>query len=178
MVTLPLLSSAWTTPSYLPPPRPKTQGLGNSLLKLPDVQFIGLIGCLIKNYSQKVVKQIGQVLPFVPCISEKSYVIQQIFEHKAAMSISDILIELKKTLPKAQRTRGLSSSFQSKELGHITSSNTNFIFKISTKHLLQNLNQASPSQLNLKFKILTKLSFSISIKIQLRNLCKTPATKC
>ena len=40
-------------------------------------------------------KQIGQVLPFVPCISEKSYVIQQIFEHKAAMSISDILIELK-----------------------------------------------------------------------------------
>ena len=42
-------------------------------------------------------KQIGQVLPFVPCISEKSYVIQQNFwmEHKAAMSISDILIELK-----------------------------------------------------------------------------------
>ena len=50
------------------------------------------------------------------------------------------------TLPKAQRTRGLSSSFQSNLLGHITSSNTNLdqtsssksgqsiFFKISTKH--------------------------------------------
>ena len=54
---------------------------------------------------------------------------------------------------------------------------SNFIFKISTKHLLQNLNQTSPSRLNLKFKILTKPSFSISIKIQLRNLCKTSAAK-
>ena len=32
---------------------------------------------------------------------------------------------LMETLPKAQRTRGLSSSFQSNLLGHITSSNTN-----------------------------------------------------
>ena len=146
MVTLPLLSSASTTPSYLPPPCPKTQELGNSPLKLPDVQFIGLIGCLIKNYSQKVVKQIGQVLPFVPCISEKSYVIQQIFEHKAAMSISDILIELKKTLPKAQRTRGLSSAYQSNLFRSYHKLNTNLDqisspesrpsinFKISTKH--------------------------------------------
>ena len=51
-----------------------------------------------------------------------------------------------KTLPKAQRTRGLSSSFQSSLLGHITSSNTNLVqtsssksrpsihFKIHTKH--------------------------------------------
>ena len=51
-----------------------------------------------------------------------------------------------KTLPKAQRTRGLSSSFQSNLFGHITSSNTNLnqtsssksrpsiYFKISTKH--------------------------------------------
>ena len=50
------------------------------------------------------------------------------------------------TLPKAQRTRGLSSSFQINLLGHITSSNTNLdqtsssksqpsnYFKISTKH--------------------------------------------
>ena len=57
-------------------------------------------------------------------------------------------------LPKAQRTRGLSSSFQSNLLGHITSSN--FIFKISTKHSLQNPHQTSPPRLNLKFKILTK----------------------
>ena len=40
------------------------------------------------------------------------------------------------------------------------------------KYLLQNLNQTSPSRLNLKFKILTKPSFSISIKIQLCTLCK------
>ena len=51
-----------------------------------------------------------------------------------------------KTLPKAQRTRGLSSSHQSNLMGHITSSNTNLDqisssksrpsinFKISTKH--------------------------------------------
>ena len=33
--------------------------------------------------------------------------------------------EVLKTLPKAQRTRGLSSSYQSNLMGHITSSNTN-----------------------------------------------------
>ena len=61
---------------------------------------------------------------------------------------SRVLIKVipSKTLPKAQRTRGLSSSFQSNLLGHITSSNTNLdqtsssksqpsiYFKISTKH--------------------------------------------
>ena len=52
----------------------------------------------------------------------------------------------KKTLPKAQRTRGLSSACQSK------------IFRISTKHLLHNLKQTSASQLNFKFKISTKPS--------------------
>ena len=52
---------------------------------------------------------------------------------------------LVKTLPKAQRTRGLSSTYQSNFLCHITSSNTNLgqtssesqpsiNFKISTKH--------------------------------------------
>ena len=81
----------------------------------------------------------------------------------------------RKTLPKAQRTRGLSSSWQSNFWGHITSSNTNLdhisstlnlqlkiltkpSFRISTKHFLQNLNQTSPSRLNLKFKILTTLT--------------------
>ena len=53
-----------------------------------------------------------------------------------------------------------------------------FIFRISTKHLLQNLNQISPSQLNLKFQILTKPSFGISTKIQLHKLYKTSAAKC
>ena len=38
-----------------------------------------------------------------------------------------------KTLPKAQRTRGLSSSFQSDLLGHITSSNTNLDQTSSSK---------------------------------------------
>ena len=52
---------------------------------------------------------------------------------------------------------------------------SNFIFRISTKHQL--LNQASASPINLKFKILTKLSFENSTKIQLNNLYKTPAKK-
>ena len=38
---------------------------------------------------------------------------------------------------------------------------SNFIFRISTKHSLQNHNQTSASRLNLKFKILTKASFRI-----------------
>ena len=36
-------------------------------------------------------------------------------------------LAVRQTLPKAQRTRGLSSSFQSNLLGHITSSNTNLV---------------------------------------------------
>ena len=74
------------------------------------------------------------------------------------------------TLPKAQRTRGLSSSCQS----HIASSNTNLqnLDSASTR----NLNQTSASPLNLKFKILTQPSFRMT-KIQLHNLYKTSATK-
>ena len=64
-----------------------------------------------------------------------------------------------KTLPKAQRTRGLSSSCQS----HFASST-------------RNLNQTSASPLHFKFKILTQPSFRISTKIQLHN--KTSAAKC
>ena len=84
---------------------------------------------------------------------------------------------MNKTLPKAQRTRGLSSSYQSNflrsyhEFKH--KSWSNFIFRISTKHQLQNFNQTSASRLNLKFKILSR----ISTKIQLHNLYKTSATK-
>ena len=50
-----------------------------------------------------------------------------------------------KTLPKAQWTRGLSSSFQSNLLGHITRSNTNLDQTSSSK-----------SQLSIYFKIPTK----------------------
>ena len=81
------------------------------------------------------------------------------------------------TLPKAHRTRGLSSSNQSNilrsyhEFKH--KSWSNFIFRISTKHQLQNFKQTSTSRLNLKFKILSR----ISTKIQLHNLYKTSATK-
>ena len=85
-----------------------------------------------------------------------------------------------KTLPKAQRTRGLSSSYQRNFLGSYHKvkhkSWSNFVFRISTKHQL--LNQASASPINLKFKILTKLSFENSTKIQLNNLYKTSAAKC
>ena len=65
-----------------------------------------------------------------------------------------------KTLPKAQRTRGLSSSCQS----HFASST-------------RNLNQTSASPLHFKFKILTQPSFRISTKIQLHNLYKISAAK-
>ena len=54
---------------------------------------------------------------------------------------------------------------------------SNFIFKISTKHSLQNPHQTSPPRLNLKFKILTKPCLSILTKIHLHNLCKTSAAK-
>ena len=72
------------------------------------------------------------------------------------------------TLPKAQRTRGLSSYHKFKH-----KSWSNFIFRISIKHQLQNFNQTSASRLNLKFTI----SSRISTKIQLHNLYKTSATK-
>ena len=85
-----------------------------------------------------------------------------------------------KTLPKAQRTRGLSSSCQSNFLESYYKfkhkSWSNFIFRISTKPQL--FNQASASPIKLKFKILTKLSLENSTKIQLHNLYKTSVAKC
>ena len=98
-----------------------------------------------------------------------------------AFSWSTGLGIIPKTLPKAQRTRGLSSTYQSNffrsyhKIKH--KSWSNIIWGISTKHQLQNLNQTSASRLNLKFKILSKPSFRISTKIQLHNLYKTSATK-
>ena len=68
-------------------------------------------------------------------------------------------IAVTKTLPKAQRTQGLSSTYQSNFFGsyhkfkHKSWSN---IFRISTLHQLQNLNQTSPFWQNLNLKILTK----------------------
>ena len=87
----------------------------------------------------------------------------------------------KETLPKAQRTRGLRSAYQSNLLRsyHKFKRNTwsNFIFRISTKQQLQNLDQISASGPKLKFKILTKPSFIISTKIQLHNHCMASAAK-
>ena len=90
---------------------------------------------------------------------------------------------LDKTLPKAQRTRGLSSSYQRnilrshQELKH--KSWSNFIFIILTKHQLQNFKQISASRLNLKFKIFTKsrprFNFMTSTKHQQQNTYQTPA---
>ena len=84
-----------------------------------------------------------------------------------------------KTLPKAQRTRGLSSSYQSNFLESYYmfkhKSWSNFIFRISTKPQL--FNQASASPIKLKFKILTKLSFENLTKIQLSNLSKNISCK-
>ena len=84
------------------------------------------------------------------------------------------------TLPKAQRTRGLSSAYQSNffrlyhKFLHKFWSN---IFRISTKHQPQNLNQTSAFRQNLKLKILTKPSFRISTKIELHNLNQASAAK-
>ena len=80
------------------------------------------------------------------------------------------------TLPRAQRTWGLSSTFQSlNKFKH--ESWSNFIFRISTKHSLQNSNQTSASRLNLKFKIFTKSSFRVSTNIQSHDLCKHQPAK-
>ena len=79
------------------------------------------------------------------------------------------------TLPKAQRTRGLSSAYQSNffrsyhKFLHKSWSN---IFRISTKHQLQNLNQASAFWRNLNLKLLTKPIFRILTKIELHNHMK------
>ena len=66
------------------------------------------------------------------------------FDHDIANSEKQVIMQ---TLPKAQRTRGVSSVYQSNlfrsyhQLLH--KSWSNFIFRISTKHQLQNLNQTS-----------------------------------
>ena len=56
------------------------------------------------------------------------------------------------TLPKAQRTRGLSSSYQSNLFRSyhkfLQKSCSNLFFKVSTKHQLPKLNQISASRLN------------------------------
>ena len=88
-----------------------------------------------------------------------------------------VFVTLKKinqiqTLPKAQRTRGLSSYYK---LLH--KSWSNYIFRISNRYHFQNLNQTWTSQLKLNFQILTKPSFRISTKIQIHNLYKTSAAK-
>ena len=78
-----------------------------------------------------------------------------------------------KTLPKAQRTRGLSSGYQSNFFRSCNKFSNNswsdFIFIISTKQQLQNLNQISAFRLNLNFRISTKRSFRISTKNNLHN---------
>ena len=86
------------------------------------------------------------------------------------------------TLPKAQRTRGLSSSYQSNLLRsyhkfkHKSWSNSSseswLSINFSAKHQYLQISN------KLKIKILTKPSFRISSKIQLHNLYKTSAAKC
>ena len=85
------------------------------------------------------------------------------------------------TLPKAQRTRGLSSGYQSKFFRSYhkfsNKSRSDFIFILPTKQQLQNLNPISAFRLNLNFKILTKPSFRISTKNNLHNLSQGSAAK-
>ena len=83
------------------------------------------------------------------------------------------------TLPKAQRTRGLSSSYQSNFLrSYHNFTNLDQISSSESRLKNQFLNQTSASPINLKFKISTKHSFRIATKIQLHNLYKTLAAKC
>ena len=81
---------------------------------------------------------------------------------------------IKETLPTAQRTRGLSSVYQSNFFrSHhkvLHKSCSNFISRISIKHELENFKQTSAFCLNLSFKILTKPSFIILTKIKPHNL--------
>ena len=84
--------------------------------------------------------------PTSPLKKEAIIFLLVIFTHQFNLFSPFIRTLDNKTLPKAQRTRGLSSSFQSNLLGHITSSNTNLDqtsssksrpsihFKIHTKH--------------------------------------------
>ena len=83
-------------------------------------------------------------------------------------SINCWILEITKTLPKAQRTRGLSS-----------------YYRISIKHQLQNFNQTSASQLNLKLNSWPNLAseywprfnFVTSSKHQRQNADQTSASK-
>ena len=97
------------------------------------------------------------------------------------MEMKSLLLCSNETLPKAQRTWGLSSAYQSNMFRSYHKfkhkSWSNFIFIISSKWQLQNLNQTSAFRLNLNFKILTKPSFRISIKIKLHNLNQGSAAK-
>ena len=75
-----------------------------------------------------------------------------------------------KTLPKAQRTRGLSSTYQS-----------NFFrsyhkFRISTKYQLQNLNQTSAFRQNLSLKSQPRLKFTATTKHQQGNTDQASAS--
>ena len=86
---------------------------------------------------------------------------------------------MNRTLPKAQRTRGLSSSYQSNFLrSYHNFTNLDQISSSESRLKNQFLNQTSASPINLKFKISTKHSFRIATKIQLHNLYKTSASKC
>ena len=91
--------------------------------------------------------------------------------------------------PKAQRTRGVSSLYQSNFFRSyhkfLHKSWSHFIFIVSTKHQLQNFNQTSASQLNLKLKSWPNLAseywprfnFVTSSKHQRQNADQTSASK-
>ena len=86
-----------------------------------------------------------------------------------------------KTLPKAQRTGGLSSGYQSNSFlsyhKFLNKPWSDFIFIISTKQQLQNLTQTLAFWLILNFKILTNRSFRISTKNNIHNLNQESAAK-
>ena len=95
--------------------------------------------------------------------------------------------QVNKTLPKAQRTRGLSSAYQSNKFLHKSWSNSkiqnlnqtsafrpNFNFKILTKHQLHNLNK--PQQQNTDQTSVSKFRLNFNFKL-LTNACAQSLNK-
>ena len=88
--------------------------------------------------------------------------VQKYRQQRFAIAFCITFVEIIETLSKAQRTRGrgLSSSFQSNLLGHITSSNTN-------------LDQTSASNLDQALTSKSQPNITSSTKLRIQNIDQT-----
>ena len=127
----------------------QTVGISNSPSQgIALVSGIILFSCLANLHSFPKVRILDYsfvilLLVLLRRVSDKQPTLPTVF-------LSCSLIEKQlKTLQKAQQPRGLSSAYQSNLFRSYhkfkQKSLSNFIFRISTKHQLQNLNQTSAS---------------------------------